>query len=228
MVSGSLPTVVDVPYQILYSAHRTGQDLVRNGVIIVSDPDRDPLDILPETFRFSEALKHVNKRQFYTLLHDGRIALIARGLYRKSDWYGDEDLVEIASASPHATIALRSALARHDLIDDIPSMLDIAVPRGAWTPHVRASVRWHRFDPDTFDIGRETLDIDADKQIGLYSAPRSIIDTYRMHHHEGIDLANEALKRWLRQGGQPSELLLMARSFPHAQRALQQALSILL
>jgi hypothetical protein len=183
---------------------------------------------MPEMFRLSEALNHLNKRQFYNLLNEGRIARIARGLYRKADWYGDEDLIEIVSASSRATIALRSALARHDLIDDIPSVLDIAVPRGSWAPQVRASVRWHRFGVDTFDIGRGSLDVGAHKEIGLYSAPRSIIDTYRIQHHEGIDLANEALKRWLRHGGQPSELLIMARSFPHAQRALHQALTILL
>jgi hypothetical protein len=194
----------------------------------MDDPDADLLSKMPDTFRFSEALEHINKRQFYKLRHDGRITPIARGLYRKSDWHGDEDLIEIASASPRATIALRSALAGHNLIDDIPDLMDIALPRGSWAPQLSTPVRWHRFDPDTFDIGRETLDIGAGKEIGIYSAPRSIIDAYRLQHHEGIDLANEALKRWLRQGGQPSKLLGMARSFPHAQRALQHTLSILL
>jgi predicted transcriptional regulator of viral defense system len=197
-------------------------------VIGMSDRPADLLRKMPDTFRFSEALEHINKRQFYNLLDDGRITLIARGLYRKSDWHGDEDLIEIASASPRATIALRSALARHNLIDDIPDMLDIALPRGTWAPRTTTPVRWHRFDPDTFDIGREALDIGAGKEIGVYSAPRSIIDAYRLQHHEGIDLANDALKQWLRQGGQPSELLRMGRAFPHAQRALQQTLSILL
>jgi hypothetical protein len=194
----------------------------------VGDADGDFLDQLPDTFRSSEALEHVSKRQFNNLLRAGRIAQIARGLYRKSEWHGDEDLVEIASASPRATIALRSALVRHDLIDDIPEMLDIAVPRGTWAPRVSAPVRWHRFDPDTFDIGRELLDVGGGATIGLYSAPRTIIDTYRIQHHEGVDVANEALKRWLRRGGQPSEVLRMARSFPHSQRALQHALAILL
>ena len=194
----------------------------------MANPDADMLGKMPDAFRFSEALEYINKRQFYNLLDSGRITPIARGLYRKSDWHGDEDLIEIASSAPRATIALRSALARHDLIDDIPDTMDIALPRGAWAPRISTPVRWHRFDPNTFDIGRETLDIGAGKEIGIYSAPRSIIDAYRLQHHEGIDLANEALKRWLRHGGQPSELLRMARSFPHAQRALQQTLSILL
>jgi predicted transcriptional regulator of viral defense system len=194
----------------------------------MADSDADLLDNMPDTFRFSEALEHINKRQFYNLLDSGRITPIARGLYRKSDWHGDEDLIEIASSAPRATIALRSALARHDLIDDIPDMLDVALPRGTWAPRTSTPVKWHRFDPNTFDIGRDTLDIGAGREIGIYSRPRSIIDAYRLQHHEGIDLANEALKRWLRQGGQPSELLRLARSFPHAQRAIQQTLSILL
>lgn len=188
----------------------------------------DLLARLPPTFRSAEALEHITKRQLQTLRLDGRITPIARGLYRKSDWYGDEELVEIASAAPNATIALRSALVRHDLTDDIPTAIDIAIPRGDWAPKVEANVSWHRFATDTFDIGREQLHVDGDRTIGLYSAPRTIIDTYRMQHHEGIDQANDALKRWLRAGGQPSEILRMARSFPHAQRALQQALSILL
>lgn len=220
---------MDGTYQILYSDDGYVQDLVRRAVIAMNDATSfDALSAMPDTFRFSEALEHMNRRQFYNLRDEGRIVQIARGLYRKSTWYGDEDLAEISSASPHATIALRSALARHDLIDDIPDLIDIAIPRGSWAPLLNTPIRWHRFDPATFTIGRDTLATDAGTQIGIYSAPRSIIDSYRLHHREGIDLANDALKRWLRQGGQPSELLRMARSFPRAQRALQQALAILL
>lgn len=153
---------------------------------------------------------------------------MSRGLYRKSDWLGDDDLVEIASKSPHATICLRSALARHDLIDDIPSAIDIAIRRGSWTPVTIAPVRWRHFDPDTFGIGRDLLDIGGERTIGLYSAERSIVDAFRLRHLDGADMGNEALKRWLRRGGQPSELLAVARSFPRTQTALRQALEILL
>lgn len=183
---------------------------------------------LPDTFRYSEALDHVSERQLRRLIDDGHIIAVSRGLYRKSDWLGDEDLIEIAAKAPLATLCLRSALARHDLIDDIPAEIDIAVPRGSWTPVTTAPVRWRHFDPDTFEIGRETLDIGAGRTMGMYSEERSIIDAFRMRHLEGRDLANEALKRWLRRGGQPSELLGMARSFPRALTALRQTLEILL
>lgn len=183
---------------------------------------------LPETFRYSEALDHISERQLRRLIADGSIIALARGLYRRSDWLGDEDLIEIAAKSAQATLCLRSALARHELIDDIPAEIDIAIPRGSWTPDTTARVRWRHFDPATFDLGRQILDLDGGQSIGLYSAERSIIDAFRMRHIEGADLANDALKRWLRQGGQPSELLALARSFPRTQTALRETLGILL
>ena len=186
------------------------------------------LAALPETFRYSEALGHISERQFRRLRDDGSIIALSRGLYRKSDWLGDEDLIEIAAKAPQATLCLRSALARHELIDDIPAEIDIAIPRGSWTPGTTAPVRWRHFDQGTFDLGRETLGIDDGRSIGLYTAERSIIDAFRLRHLEGADLANEALKRWLRRGGQPSELLALARSFPRALTALRETLEILL
>ena len=183
---------------------------------------------LPETFRYSEALDRISERQFRRLKDNGSIIAISRGLYRKSDWLGDEDLIEITAKAPQATLCLRSALARHELIDDIPAEIDIAIPRGSWTPETAAPVRWRHFAPDTFNLGREALGIEGGRSIGVYSAERSIIDAFRMRHIEGADLANEALKRWLRRGGQPSELLELARSFPRALTALRETLEVLL
>jgi predicted transcriptional regulator of viral defense system len=188
----------------------------------------DVLAGLPDTFRHAEALERISDRQLRRLLADGQITALSRGLYRKSDWLGDDDLIEIAAKSPNATICLRSALARHELIDDIPSAIDIALPRGSWTPETTAPVRWRHFDRDTFDLGRESLDIGGDRSIGIYSAERSIIDAFRLRHLEGADLANEALKRWLRRGGQPSDLLGMARSFPRVLTGLRKTMEILL
>ncbi|HEY0691650.1 MAG TPA: hypothetical protein VGD71_21735 [Kribbella sp.] len=186
------------------------------------------LDELPETFRYSEAIKRISERQLRNLIAHGQVTALSRGLYRKNDWLGDEDLIEIASKSPQATLCLRSALARHELIDDIPAEIDIAIPRGAWTPETSAPVRWRSFDPATFTIGRNSLDIGAGRTIGIYSAERSIIDAFRLRHLDGPDLANEALKRWLRRGGQPSELLRLAKTFPRTLTPLRQTLEILL
>jgi hypothetical protein len=183
---------------------------------------------LPDVFRYAEATQLIGERQLRNLVADGRIVAVARGLYRKDEWRGDEDLAEVAAKSKDATICLRSALARHDLIDDIPAAVDVAIPRGAWRPALQVPVRWHHFDARTFAIGREALDAGAGRRIGLYSAERSIIDAYRLRHREGPDMANEALKRWLKSGGQPSSLLGLARAFPRTLPILRSTLEVLL
>jgi hypothetical protein len=108
-------------------------------------------------------------------------------------------------------------------------MIDIALPRGQRRPRTRAPVAWHLFAPATFGIGRGLLRLDAQTSIGLYSPERCIIDAVRLRYREGPDLAYIALRRWLaRPGAQPSTLLVMARHFPRAQRALSEALEVLL
>jgi predicted transcriptional regulator of viral defense system len=188
------------------------------------------LQDLPATFRHAEAIRrHVNDRMLRQLESAGLIERTGRGLYRRTDADAtDEDLLEIASRLPIATLCLSTALARHDLTDEIPAAIDIALPRNTWKPATRAPVRWHDFDRKTFDTGRELFPLDTSTTIGLYSAERSIIDAYRLRHREGPEQAHEALRRWLRSGGQPTALLTMAEAFPRAQPAIRQALEILL
>ncbi|MDR0959140.1 MAG: hypothetical protein LBM23_02105 [Propionibacteriaceae bacterium] len=197
----------------------------RDGVAVMGET---LLAGLPPTFRYAEAVRAIGERQLRNLVKQGKIVLLARGLYRKQDWHGDEDLVEISSLADQATICLRSALARHDLIDDIPAAIDIALPQGRWSPVTRMPVNWHHFNVDTFEIGRGVVDVGAGRTIGLYSPERSIIDAYRLRHREGSDIALEALKRWLRAGGQPSSLLVMAGSFPQVLPVLRSTLEVLL
>jgi len=184
---------------------------------------------LPATFTSAEAAHlGLSRRRLLALQEEGTIERISRGIYRRTDAeIADFDLIEIAIKAPKATLCLTSALAQHDLTDTIPSAIDIALPRGEWQPITSAPVTWHKFAPATFDIGRTTLRIDSEHEIGLYDAMRTIIDTFRLRHTIGDDMAYEALRRWLRQRGQPSELMAMARHFPKAFPAILQALQVL-
>lgn len=190
--------------------------------------DQEALRRLPTTFRYSEALSMMNERRFRDLLAQQLIVRLNRGLYRKADAAGDEDLIEIAAQRPRATLCLRTALSRHELIDDIPAELDIALPRGGRPADTTAPVAWHQFDPETFEIGRDTIDLDEATRIGIYSPERSIIDAFRFREDEGPELGHEALRRWLRRGGQPSTLMRMAPHFRKGAPALRHALEVLL
>lgn len=190
------------------------------------------LNELPATFSYAQAQQAgLADRPLHRLLKIGRIEVIGRALYRRTDapLPAHDDLPEIAYKAKNATICLTSALVHHSLSDAIPAAYDIAIPRGNYKPIVRAPVSWHSFDPTTFNLGRTLLPIDEEKSIGLYDPKRSIIDAFRLRRLEGAELGIEALKRWLRwRGSSPGELLDSAKPFPVAHRAIEETLVILL
>ncbi len=186
---------------------------------------------LGDTFTYGEAKQAgVGDRRLYALRDSGEIFALGGGVYRWADAPpADSDLVEIAERVPHATLCLETALARHELIDAIPAAVDVAIPRGSTSPVLRAPCRIHQFEPRTFDLGREELEVGARRPIGLYSAERSLVDVVRLRHLEGGEVAWDALRRWLsRPGRSPAQLVELARQFPRAEPALRRALEVLL
>lgn len=190
-----------------------------------------PLTTLPRTFTYTQAREHgMSRRTLGAMKAKGTLELLDRGLYRRTDaGLIDLDLAAAATRSPTATLCLTSALAHHDLTDQILATYDLAVPRGTRAPALQGPFTWHLFAADTFALGRQELKVDDDLSIGIYSAERSIIDAFRMRRLEGNELGNEALRRWLRRrGSQPASLLALAIHFPRTTGPLRQALEFLL
>lgn len=195
-------------------------------------PRRDVplLNALPRAFTHELAqARGVSDRRLRGWVADGVLERLGHGVYRQAAAPpADHDRIEIALRAPDATLCLASALSIHDLTDAIPAEIDVALPRAQRPPRVGAPVRWHRFQAETFSIGRELLEVDAGVGLGVYSAERCIVDAFRLRHREGHGLAVEALRRWLRRrGATPAVLLAVARHFPSAEPALVQALRIL-
>ena len=173
----------------------------------------------------------LRKDEVYDLLAAGEIERLGRGVYLRADAI-DPRFASLAAASavqPMSTMCLTSALVYHDLSDTIPFGTNIALPRGTRHPAGFAHVSWHSFDGATFDVGRDQLAIAEGLEVAIYSAERTVVDSFRLMHREGSDVAHEALRRWLRvRGNSPSRLLRIAESFPKAQPALLHALEVLL
>jgi hypothetical protein len=185
---------------------------------------------LPDIFTRSQALDlGLSVRELYRLRDQGHFEQPARGLFVRSGLAVDVDLAEIAVRAPEGTLCLASALTRHGLVDDLPARIDVALPRSQRPPRVAAPVRWHRFDVDTFDVGRSELIVHGELKIGLYGGARSVVDAIRLRHLYGEDQAIESLRRWLTApGSHPAELLDIARHFPPAEPPLRAFLRLLL
>jgi predicted transcriptional regulator of viral defense system len=126
-------------------------------------------------------------------------------------------------------MCLTSALVYHGLSDEIPVSTDIALPRGIRIPAGFDHVTWHRFDPVTFELGRERMTDYPDLDLWVYSPERTLVDAFRLAYVEGEDQATEALRRWVRrQQASPAELLRVADNFPHAAAPIRNALQVLL
>ncbi|WNM26446.1 hypothetical protein RN607_09555 [Demequina capsici] len=187
----------------------------------------------PTMLHYESLADHgLTRHRLRALLGAGEYERIAPGLFLRAGEADDTTAawMAIAVKRPQATLCLLSALALHELTDEIPTRSHIAIPRGMQPIEApTAPIAWHRFDAATFDIGRGKHELPGGLSIGLYSPERTIIDLFRLRHDWGGDLAIDALKRWLRtRGNGPASLLKMAASFPKAQPAIRNALEILL
>lgn len=204
---------------------------VTEGASLARHPNNALPADLPAVFRWREAHEAaVTDRRLKRLTDDGTIEKIEHGLYRRTDsTVGDLALIEIALLEREATLCLASALSHADLIDDIPSTIDIALKRGTRKPKTSFPITWHWFSPKTFSIGRTPKNSQSGLPIASYSPERSICDAYRMSHIQGAELGREALRNWIRQpGSYPAALLEIASHFPKAKSAIRRDFEILL
>jgi predicted transcriptional regulator of viral defense system len=186
---------------------------------------------LPSVFTYTEAIaRGLSAERLYGYRDQGIVEQISRGLYRWADAPEiDQNLLEVAYRIPEGTLCLTTALARHGLTDNIPTRIDVAIPRGNRIPTLLSPVDVRVFSKDTFDLGRGELKVGEGFTVGLYSPERSLVDMIRLRHREGSDIAWEALRRWLgRKGAKPAALIDMAKSLHGAERAVRNALEIVL
>jgi predicted transcriptional regulator of viral defense system len=163
------------------------------------------LAALPPTFTAAQATRAgLSSRDLGGLLTSGRTGELSRGVYRKEDAAPTAhlDLIAVHARAPHAVIAGESALALHDLIDDIPLSVHIAVPRGSTRPVIAyPPVKVAQYATATFDVGIDRFEAALGEYVPVYDGARAIVDGLR----GGVAARPQALgalNRYLRLRGQ--------------------------
>jgi predicted transcriptional regulator of viral defense system len=136
------------------------------------------------------------------LVGEGAVEDLSRGVYRKTDApeTAHVDLLAVCARVPRAVVCGESALALHELIDDIPAAVHIAVPRGTRRPTISyPPTVVAQYSADTFALGVEHFQAAPGETIPVYSAARSVVDAMRHRHRLGESLALSALGRYLRR-----------------------------
>jgi predicted transcriptional regulator of viral defense system len=144
-----------------------------------------------------EAGVHPSLLSYY--VKKGLLERIDRGIYRASETTVEldfvwEDLILAAKSIPSGVVCLISALALHDLTDEIPRVHWIAVPHASRAPK-RTGVKVIRMRNMT--LGRTTF-VTGDQSIPVFDRERTIVDAFR---YLGNEAAIKALKIALEQKG---------------------------
>ena len=191
------------------------------------------LDLMSTTFTPAEAVAAgASRHAVYSWRNAGQIVEISRGVYRKADAPTTAylDLIAVAKRAPRGVVCLVSALAVHELTDEIPAAVQMAVPNTVNVPHVAyPPTEFSRFDARTFDLGRTRFEAASGEWVPVYSPERAVADAMRLRHRVGDQVALRALRAYLsRRDASPASLAELARRLGDAAdliRAVQVVLS---
>lgn len=147
--------------------------------------------------RTSEALDAgIYQRTLYFMRDEGYLTKLQRGVYQLNERepLGSPDLVIVAQKIPAAVICLISALDLHELTDQIPHQVHIALPRTSRDPVMDyPPVKVCRFSEETLNTGVEIQKIDG-VDINVFNPAKTIADCFKFRNQIGKEVAIEALK----------------------------------
>ncbi|WP_238176411.1 type IV toxin-antitoxin system AbiEi family antitoxin domain-containing protein [Kribbella albertanoniae] len=160
---------------------------------------------LPSTFTTAQARQmNLSPRDLATLVGDDAIVELTRGVYRRTDApeTAHLDLLAVHTRVPRAVVCGESALALHELIDDIPAAVHIAVPRGTRRPAIAyPPIVVAQYAVATFELNIAQYEAAPGEFVPVYDAARSVVDAMRHRHRIGQTMALSALGRYLRTSG---------------------------
>ena len=165
--------------------------------------------------RFSGILKAGFHPDSLAILEkNGKIEKISRGLYRLTDYIPDSypDLVSASLQAPRGVICLISALAFHEVTNEIPKYVDIAIPRNTHANRIKyPPVRFYRFALQVWEAGIGEHRIDG-HIIRVYSLAKTIVDCFKFRNKIGVNVARDALKAAITEKNiSPKEIMRYAK-----------------
>ena len=165
--------------------------------------------------RFSSLLKAgFHPDSLKSLEKEGKVEKIARGLYRMAHYtFGPyPDLVIASLQAPKGTICLISALSFHEVTNEIPKCVDIAIPAGTRANKIKhPPVRFYRFSTKTWEAGIEVHHAQG-HEIRVYNLAKTIADCFKFRNKIGVNVARDALKVAVTEKGtKPQDVIKYAK-----------------
>ncbi len=135
------------------------------------------------------------------MVRAGDVNRLARGLYQLPDAMLDANhsLAEAAKRVPKGVVCLVSALAYHDLTDQLPRAVWMAIGTKDWMPREgRPVMRIVRFTDSLLTDDVQTAHIES-VPVKVFGVAKTIADCFRHRSKVGQSVALEGLQEALRQ-----------------------------
>ncbi len=132
---------------------------------------------------------------------DGDVIRLGRGLYQLPDAPLDinHSLAEAAKRVPKGVVCLISALAIHELTDQLPRSVWLAIGKNDWSPtDDETSLRIVRFTDKLLKEDVKTTSIEG-VPVKVFGVAKTIADCFRHRRSVGQSVALEGLQEALRQ-----------------------------
>lgn len=173
---------------------------------------KELLHSLPPTFttHTAQALG-VHPRDLYLWRESGIVLELSRGVFRRSDAppASYPDFLAVSLRSPQAIVCCISSAAVHELTDELPETVHIAIPKRSHIPAISfPPVTVFRFEEAAFELGLTSIEAGPAEPIRIYDAARTVVDLMRFRKRFGEPTAYLALSRFLQVPGAQPKLLL--------------------
>lgn len=155
----------------------------------------------------------VHPRDLYAARDANQITEVTRGVFRLgTDPMVEPDLVPVAMRMPKALFCLITALHIHDLTEEIPRKVFIALPAGVHSARLDHPPLWvFHYSKESYEAGVEHRIIDG-VSMAFTTPAKSVADAFKFRNKIGLSVALDALKQALRSRKcTPAQLDEMAR-----------------
>ena len=135
------------------------------------------------------------------MVHAGDVIRLARGLYQLPDapFDANHSLAEAAKRVPKGVVCLVSALAYHELTDQLPRAVWMAIGTKDWMPKEgRSAMRIVRFTDALLADDVITVQIE-NVRVKVFGVAKTVADCFRHRRTVGQTVALEGLQEALRQ-----------------------------
>lgn len=156
----------------------------------------------------------IHPRILYQLRDTGVIQPIARGLFRLANLpeLSQESWIVAAQKAPRGVICLISALSFHEITDQIPNQIFLALPQNVTPPRIKyPPLRIFHFSKVCYQSGIQKHIFDG-VEVKIYSPEKTVVDCFKFRNQIGLDVALDALKQCIsKYQSKPASFMEFAR-----------------